>query len=123
MLTAAQMIGDLDAAIAEGGQYVTLERMQSNDATGALSVTQQITCPAHIRAAVPQDLIAGEVQPIRVIVSATALAQASDADLTPFGMPSRDDRIVIDDNPSSIEQVNPLYYGGKLVRVNLICRG
>jgi hypothetical protein len=63
----------------------------------------------------PQDLAAGEVQDIRVVLSPTPLST--------FGLPSRDDRIVIDGNPSNIEQIAPLYYGGQLVRVNLLCRG
>jgi hypothetical protein len=41
-----------------------------------------------------------------------------------FGIPRRDDHIIIGSgNPSNIEQIAPLYYGGLLCRVNLLCRG
>ena len=70
-----------------------------------------------MRAYGPQDLEAGGVQSIRVVLSPTELGS--------FGIPSRDDRIVINGNPSNVEQIEPLYYGpgGQLVRVNLLCRG
>ena len=35
----------------------------------------------------------------------------------------RDDRILINDRASNIEQIAPLYYDGQLVRINLLCRG
>jgi len=40
-----------------------------------------------------------------------------------FGIPSRDDILVIDGNPSNIQEIAPLSYGGMLCRVNLLCRG
>jgi hypothetical protein len=109
------MIARLDAAIAGYGQTVTLQRTAIDAATGAITVAEEITCPAHVRAFAPQDLEAGEVQDIRVILSPTGLGT--------FGIPNRDDRIVIGTDPSNIEQIGPLYYGGHLVRVNLLCRG
>jgi hypothetical protein len=109
------MISRLDAALAGYGQTVTLQR-DTRDADGAVTATVEADCPAKVRPYTPQDLEAGEVADIRVILSPTSLAA--------FGMPSRDDRIVIeDDNPSNIEQIEPLYYGGQLVRLNLLCRG
>ena len=123
MTTAAEMIARLDAAIARSGETVTLQRTATDDATGAVVVTDEITCPAHIRAAEPQDLIDTDAPAIRVILSATALAQTSGSPAVAFGMPGRDDRIVIRGNPSNIYQVATLYYGGELVRVNLLCRG
>jgi hypothetical protein len=83
--------------------------------TGATTVSDELTSPAQVRAYAPQDLAAGEVQDIRVVVSPTGLGS--------FGIPDRDDRILIHGNPSNIEQVGPIYYGGKLVRLNLLCRG
>jgi hypothetical protein len=121
--TAAQMIARLDAAIAATGETVTLQRTAVSGTTGAVTVTEQITCPAHVRAYVPQDLVAGEVQGIRVIISATSLAQTSGSPAVAFGPPGRDDRILINGNPSNIEQIAPLYYDGALIRVNLLCRG
>jgi hypothetical protein len=109
------MIARLDAAIAGYGQTVTLQRTAIDASTGAITVTEEVTCPAQVRAYAPQDLEAGEVQDIRVILSPTGLGS--------FGVPNRDDRIVIGTDPSNVEQIAPLYYGGQLVRVNLLCRG
>jgi hypothetical protein len=114
-MTPATLIGRLDAAIAGYGQSVTLQRTAVDNTTGGVTVAAEVTCPAKFRTFGPQDLAAGEVQDISVIISPTALGT--------FGMPSRDDRIVLDGNPSNIEQIAPLYYGGQLVRLNLLCRG
>jgi hypothetical protein len=40
-----------------------------------------------------------------------------------FGLPQRDDRLLIQGDPSNVQEVAPIYYGGALVRVNLLCRG
>jgi hypothetical protein len=115
MSDARQMIADLDRELAGYGQTVTLQRT-TQDADGAVTITDSADCPAKVRPYTPQDLEAGEVADIRVILSPTSLAA--------FGIPRRDDRIVIeDDDPSNIEQIEPLYYGGQIVRVNLLCRG
>jgi hypothetical protein len=109
------IIARTDAAIAGYGQTVTLQRTSVDPATGAETVAQSVTCPAAVRTFGPQDLEAGEVVDIRVVVSPTGLGV--------FGLPSRDDKIVIDGNPSNVVQVAPLYYGATLCRVNLLCRG
>jgi len=113
-LTPGTIIARLDAAIAGYGQTVTLQHT-AVDADGASTVIEQIDCPASVRSYAPQDLEAGDVQSIRVILSPTSLGT--------FGIPSRDDPVLIDGNPSNVEQIAPLYYGGQLVRVNLLCRG
>jgi hypothetical protein len=113
-MTPETMIARLDAAIAGYGQTVTLQRT-AVDGGGAVTVSEEIECPAQVRQFVPQDLEAGEAQDIRVILSPTGLGT--------FGIPARDDKIVIDTNPSNITQIAPLYYGGRLVRVNMLCRG
>lgn len=108
------MIARLDAAIAGYGQSVVLQRT-AVDATGAVSIAEQLECPAAVRKFGPQDLEAGEVQEIRVVLSPSSLGA--------WGVPLRDDRILIDGNESNIIQIAPLEYGGSLVRVNLLCRG
>lgn len=114
-MTPATLIARLDAAIAGYGQSVTLKR--TSDATGGQTVVAQVTCPAKFRTFGPQDLADGGVQDIQIIISPTGLGS--------FGLPKRDDLIVIGDDPdnSRIEQIAPLYYGGQLVRINLLCRG
>jgi hypothetical protein len=113
-MTPQVLIARLDAAIAGYGQSVTLQRT-AVDANGAVSVAEQLECPAAVRKFGPQDLEAGGVQEIRVVLSPASLGS--------FGVPSRDDRILIDGNESNIIQIAPLDYGGQLVRVNLLCRG
>jgi hypothetical protein len=114
-MKAKTIIARLDATIAGYGQTVTLQRTAVDPVTGAISVTDTVDCPAAVRTSAPQALEGGDVIDIRVVVSPTGLGS--------FGIPSRDDRIVIDGNPSNIEQIGPLYYGGQLCRVNLLCRG
>lgn len=113
-MNAATLIARLDAAIAGYRQTVTLQHT-AVDADGAVTVTDRLDCPAAVRTFGPQDLEAGDVQDIRVVLSPSGLGT--------FGMPNRDDRIVINGNPSNIIQIAPLAYGGTLVRLNLLCRG
>jgi hypothetical protein len=115
MTTAQYKISRLDAALAGYGQTVTLQRT-TQDADGAVTVVASADCPAKVSPYTPQDLEAGEVADISVIISPSSLAT--------FGIPKRDDRIIIeDDDPSNIEQIGTKYHGGQLVRVNLLCRG
>jgi len=114
-MTPQTLISRLDAAIAGYGQTVTLQRTTVDPVTGAISVSDTVDCPAAVRSSAPQALEGGDVIDIRVIVSPSSLGT--------FGIPSRDDRIVIEGNPSNIETIGPLYYGGQLCRVNLLCRG
>jgi hypothetical protein len=110
-----EMIASLDAALARYGQMVTLQRTAIDASSGAITISEEVTCAAKVRPFGPQDLDAGEVQDIQVVLSPTGIGS--------FGIPNRDDRILIGSNPSNAEQIAPLYYGGQLVRVNLLCRG
>jgi|KBSMisStaDraftv2_1062788.scaffolds.fasta_scaffold06638_7 hypothetical protein len=114
-MTPGTLIERLDAAIAGYGQTVTLQRTAVDAATGGVTVADEVTCPAAVRNFGPQSLEAGESQEIRVVLSPTGLGS--------FGIPSRDDILVIDGNPSNIQEIAPLSYGGTLCRVNLLCRG
>jgi len=116
-MTPAAMIMNLDRDLAFTGETVTLQRTAIDGSTGAITVSDQVTCPAKIRSYAPQDLAAGDVQDIQVIVSPTGLGA--------FGVPERDDRIVIRGDTSNIERIRPIYYGPsvRLVRVDLLCRG
>jgi hypothetical protein len=114
-MTAAQCIASLDRTLALYGQKVTIQHTAIDPATGAVTVSQEVTCSAKVRPYGPQDLEAGNVTDIQVILSPTGVGA--------FGIPTRDDRIVIDANPSNVEQIAPLYFGGELVRINLLCRG
>jgi hypothetical protein len=113
-MTPQTIIAATDKAIAGYGQTITLRHMAVDPATGGITVADEVTCPAAIRKFGPQDLEAGEVMEIRVVVSPTGLAGF---------VPTRDDRIVIDGDEANIVQIASLEYGGQLCRVNLLCRG
>lgn len=122
MSSAAEKIARLDRSIARAGDSVTIQRT-ATAGTGAVSVTEQLVCPARVRASVPQDLVDGSVREIAVIISATPLTTPAGSPPAAFGLPARDDRILIEGEPSNIVEVAPIRYGGSLVRVNLLCRG
>jgi hypothetical protein len=124
VITPQIAIAGLDRAIARYGQGVTLQRLTPDPVTGVNTVTETRECPAAIRAYGPQDLEAGEVVDIRVYLSPTSLVG--------WGLPRRDDKIIIHADPAStdtdtdtsrIVQVAPMYLGGTLCRVELLCRG
>lgn len=132
METAAAKIARLNRSIARTGQTVTLQRT-AVDAGGTVTVTEQIDCPAHIRASQPQDISAVEgryedVTEIRIILSSTYLAQTTGSPPVAFGLPRVDDIALVERAPAEIKPTNvkiikPIYYGGQLVRVELLCRG
>ncbi len=111
-MTPETLIARLDAAIAQYGQTVTIQRT-TTDATGASTVSE-ITCAASVRPSGPQDVEAAGVVPIRVIVSPTGLGTF---------VPQPHDLILIDGDAADIQQIAPLTFGGRVVRVNMLCRG
>lgn len=104
----------LDLMIGRFGDTVTLQRL-AVDAAGTPTVSLAATCPAFVRAAAPQDIIDGGAPDTRVVLSVSSLGA--------FGVPQRDDRILIAGETANIMEVAPFYIGGALVRVNLLCRG
>lgn len=124
METAATKIARLDRSIARAGETITLQRT-SVDGAGAVTVSLELAdCPAHVRASAPQDIDAGpDVRESRVILSPTHLLAETGSPPEAFGIPQKDDRLLIQGDPSNVESVAPIYYGGALVRVNLLCRG
>jgi hypothetical protein len=114
-MTPETLIERLDAAIAGYGQNVTLQRTAVDPTTGGITVAEEVTCAAAVRNFGPQSLEPGEAKEIKVVLSPTGVGS--------FGLPSRDDVILIGGNPSNITEIDPLTYGGALVRINLLCRG
>lgn len=112
-MSAADHIRWLDRSIARAGDSVVLQRL-SVDGEGNPSVSSSANCPAFVRAAAPQDLVGDGAPETRVVLSATALIS--------FGVPQRDDRVVIRGETASIVQIEPIYRDNQLVRVNLLCR-
>lgn len=125
METAARKIARLDRSIARTGETVTLQRTAVDGSTGAVTVALSLPdVPTHVRANAPQDLVDPDVKEMRVILSAThLLAETIGSPAVAFGIPERDDKVLIQGDPSNVQEVVPIYYGGALVRVNLLCRG
>ena len=117
-MKAATEIARLDRALAGYGQSVTLQRWATDPTTGANTVAEEVTIPAAVRQYGPQDIEAGEVTEIRVILSPTGLGAFS-----PPNLPRRDDLIVISGDATEIKQIAPVVHDGQLVRLNLLCRG
>jgi hypothetical protein len=125
METAARKIARLDRSIARTGETVTLQRTATEGSTGAVTTALQLSdVPAHVRASKPQDLIDPDAKEMRVVLSPTQLFAATiGSPAVAFGIPERDDKVLIQGDPSNVREVDPIYYGGALVRVNLLCRG
>ena len=125
METAARKIARLDRSLARTGETVTLQRTAVDSSTGGVTVALSLPdVPAHVRASRPQDLIDPDAKEMRVVLSPTQLLAETLGDpLAAFGIPERDDKVLIQGDPSNIQEVAPIYYGGALVRVNLLCRG
>lgn len=122
---AGPKIKRLDRSIARAGKTVTLQRTAVDGSTGGVTtILELIDCPAWIRPTKPQDLIDPSVREIRVVLSPTQLlAETIGSPAAAFGIPERDDKVLIQGDPSNIQEVAPIYYGGALVRVNLLCKG
>lgn len=126
METAARKIARLDRSIARTGETVTLQRTAVDGSSGAVAVALELpSCPAWVRASKPQDLIDPDAKEMRVVLSPTQLLAATlgGSPAVAFGIPQRDDKVLIQGDPSNVREVDPIYYGGALVRVNLLCRG
>ena len=109
-------IAELDSALDDVGESVTLQKI-GVDATGAETVLLEVGCIANVRAAIPQDLEHSDVTDINVVISPTGLAG--------FGVPTRDDRLVlgVSGTVCNMLEIAPIYVMGVLVRCNLKCRG
>jgi hypothetical protein len=125
METASRKIARLDRSIARAGETVTLQRTAVDGSTGGVTVALELSAvPAHVRASQPQDLIDPDAKEMRVVLSPTQLlATTLGSPAVAFGIPARDDKVLIQGDPSNVQQVDPIYYGGSLVRINLLCRG
>lgn len=124
MSSAIEKIARLDRSIARTGETITIERLTTDATTGASVVNKSVNVPAWIRSSEPQDLTAPNVKDIQVVISSTAIMAATiGSPPEAFGLPIKDDRVLVQGFSANIEDIMPIYYGGTLVRVNLVVRG
>lgn len=116
-------IARLEKSINRTGESVTFERISVNSATGAMMVEKSVTVPAWIRDSIPQDLLDNEARDVRVIVSPTLFLAENGSPPSAFGIPIRDDRVIIHGSTANVQNVAPIYYNGALVRINILARG
>lgn len=107
-MTPAQMIADLDRAVASYGQTVILRK--ANTAIGQVSVN------GHVRNYKPEELVGIiEQGDSKVILSPTGLET--------FGVPPQNGFVVIDGKPRMIKAATPMKVANTLVRIELAVKG
>ena len=125
-MNAAQHIADLDAALAEDGEDVTLRRPIST------IVNVDVTCRAFVRAVGADEIAAGITQDTsNVIISPTEInAEGWPGDnltgvseLLDRRVPNTRDQIVIAGKTRQVIAAAPIYVAGELVRISLRVKG
>lgn len=113
----ARLIRRLDFGLRKAGEDIVLQRLVT-DEFGTQSVAFEAPCRAKVRAHLPQQLdhVAYEAPVTRITISPNSLTRAGWP-----GLPARDDRVLIDGQPSNVETVSPIRINGALVRINLTC--
>jgi hypothetical protein len=117
MFDARGIIADLDEALSQFGETVTLTRF--TDGPNGTRIPFSVDCQAFVRANAPQELdpISGDAPNTKVIMSPTQIARAQWP-----GPPQKDDRMLIQGHMANVEIVSPIFIGGQLVRLDLQCR-
>lgn len=124
MDSAQNKIARLERSIARTGESVVIERLNTDPNTGASEIVKSVSVPAWIRSSHPQDLLDNEARNIRLVIGPTEiLAPTAGSPPEAFGLPQRDDRIILQGFVGNLEQIAPIYYGGVLVRINMVARG
>lgn len=113
-MTPAQMIADLDAALARRGEDVIVRRYTAP--SGDPRPKTDIAVRASVRAVKAEEL-AGEIdqKALKVVLSPTGLAA-----LLPL---KKGDKIVVQGKDRHVELPKPIFVGGTLVRIDLMVTG
>lgn len=124
METAQSKIARLERSITRAGESVTFERVSADGTTGETVVQLSVVVPAHVRSSEPQDLIDSEARDIKIVVSPTVL-MGTEIGSPPgvFGIPFRDDRVLVEGITANVQTISPIYYRNTLVRINILARG
>lgn len=113
-MTPAEMIADLDAALARRGEEIVVRRYTAT--TGTPRPKIDITVRAAVRPVKPEELVGGIDQTFsKVVLSPTGLSA-----LLPL---RKGDKVVIQGRERNIEFPKPIVDGDKLVRINLTVAG
>lgn len=120
------LIADLDAALAEAGEDVVLQRL-----TGTQQIPFSVTCRAVVRGYTPEELVAGSgiVQgDSKVILSPTEIERAQWPGAQPQStgdkrVPRVKDVLIVQGKPRNVMAAMPFYVAGELVRIELQVRG
>lgn len=119
------MIADLDAALAEAGEIVRLQRL-----AGTQQIKSEVSCVARMRGYSAQEVVGGvRQQDVRIIISPTQIDAAGwpgPGNVPASGdprVPHDGDRIVTSRGPLRIVNAIPTYMQGRLVRIEIQARG
>jgi hypothetical protein len=113
-VTPAQIIADLDAALARRGEIVTVRRYTAP--TGDPRPKTDIASRASVRAVKPEEL-AGEIDQTgsKIVLSPTGIGS-----LLPL---RKGDKIVVQGRERNIELPKPIFVDGTLVRIDVMVMG
>lgn len=129
MTEAEIAIRELDAALAQYGQSVTLRRVTL---TNGVRSNFDAPCKASVRNYQPQELVTGTA-----LIQGDSLAVLSPTDLRNSGwpgtqtelatddqlIPRKDDKLVVSGRERNVQAATPFFIGDALVRLELQCRG
>lgn len=113
-MTPAQIIADLDAALARRGEDVTVRRYTAP--SGDPRPKTDIEARASVRAVKPEELV-GEIDQTssKVVLSPTGLSA-----LLPL---RKGDKIVVQGKERNVELPKPIFVDGTLVRIDVMVTG
>ncbi len=115
------LIATLDYALAKAGADATLRRIGG---TAPSTTNYDVTVRVRIDSPSIEELLAGIAMSVsNVIMSPSEIAAASWPASADGSLPRRNDRLIIDGRTRVIEQVDPKYIGGELVRIELKVSG
>lgn len=128
MTEAEAAIRDLDAALAEVGEDIRLQRLTLGP--NGTQIPFEVTCRAAVRQYQPSELTDGVIQgDSHIIISPTEIIKAQWPGATPQSsdvdkrVPRKGDRVIVQGRARAVEAAAPFYLGGELVRLELQCRG
>lgn len=126
-MTPQQLRADLDAALADAGEVIELQRL-----TGSQLITTTVTCRAFVRGYEPEEVVGGINQnDKRVIMSPTEIIAdgwpGPNSSATPTErdrrVPIKGDRAVIKGRNYNVEAAGGIYVRDDLVRIEMQVRG